>query len=97
MTIWHYICLVQTADVTLRKYCPLADLDVNPQIEQVENLSTRYACELQNKYSVMYVLMNTCQDPKNSIWGRFFFLNPGIYFDIKKSCKFQTCIRIILP
>lgn len=81
MTIWHYICLVRIADVTLRKCHPFADLHVNPQIEQVENLSTCYACELQNKRSITYIHTNACQDPQNTIWCTLFSLNSDIYFD----------------
>lgn len=67
MAIWYYICLEQTADVTLGKCRPLADLDVNLQIEQVENLSTCYAHELQNKCSVIYALMKAYWPPKYGI------------------------------
>jgi len=58
---------MQTADVTLVERHPLADLDVNPQVEQVDNPSTCYACKQQKKCSVMYALMKVHQHPNDNI------------------------------
>lgn len=67
VTICYYICSMQTADVTLVERHPLTNLDVDPQIEQAENLSNCFACKQQNKCSVMYALMKVHQQPSDNI------------------------------
>lgn len=92
MTIWHCICLMWSADVTLQKCHPSADLGVTPQTEQVEILST-----LLCLWAVEQMLCQVCpykRSPRQHLKQIFIFKLRYLFLTIKIEISDIHCSAI---
>lgn len=92
MTIWHCICLMWSADVTLQKCHPSADLGVTPQTEQVEILSTSLCL-----WAVEQMLCQVCpykRSPRQHLKQIFIFKLRYLFLTIKIEISDIHCSAI---
>lgn len=92
MTIWHCICLMWSADVTLQKCHPSADLGVTPQTEQVEILSTSLCL-----WAVEQMLCQVCpykRSPRQHLKQVFIFKLRYLFLTIKIEISDIHCSAI---